>query len=231
MLGRGIKRSMCGALEKGQATPSPFLWAAMATIACSLPAVPALAQSETTPWAQVLDQSAASLDVSRTPSLPPACFIQPAPANPEAVSRADEAGAPTILMARCSGTGVLLGEADDYSYFYNPASGAIVVNIERRGRTRVMLMQRDEVGLSVEDITGDLSVAAGRAPTDGLRGVSTDFERFGGEGIISVAEGAADGAGLARSVQASADFIIADHSSRRRAISAGARTISAGDGQ
>lgn len=101
---------------------------------------------------------------------------------------------PTVLIAECNGTGINLGEVDRYSSSLNIELGAMVVEIERLGRTRVVLLQLGVAGrVEVEDLTGALLVASGLSPTNRLGGGEADISSFGRDGSISLELGAGRG--------------------------------------
>lgn len=165
------------------------------------------------------------------PQVQPACFVHTMPSAAPASDAARVTG-PSTLLASCSGAGVVLGEADSYRVHYNPASGALVVSIERGERTRIMLLQRDADGqLAIEDITGDLAVAAGRGPTSGLRGASIDFAGFARDGVIAVADEGQASEARVNLPQAGRPFSLTDHNDRRRAVAAAADAVIAGEAQ
>lgn len=127
--------------------------------------------------------------------VPPICFLseysEPASSRAQdGVSSTVAPGeeAPTILLAACKGTGIVLGEADRYSSRSNDALGLMLVEIERLGRTRVMLLSYDAADrVQVENLTGSIAVAADRLPTSGLARLTLDYSRFAEDGSIGLA--------------------------------------------
>lgn len=96
-----------------------------------------------------------------------------------------------VLIAECNGTGINLGEVDRYSSSLNIELGALVVEIERLGRTRVVLLQLGVAGrVEVEDLTGALLVASGLSPTNRLGSDEADVSSFGRDGSIGLVPGA-----------------------------------------
>lgn len=150
------------------------------------------------------------------PQVQPACFLHSMPGNTGDAQSAT-VSRHVVLFANCSGTGILLGEADSYSLSYNPASGALAVSVNFGDSLRVMLLQRDTDGAtSVEDITGDLAVAAGRNPTSGLRGTRIDFTAFGSEGVIGIGEDVRAVREASPSARGVASFSLNEHNEKRR---------------
>lgn len=92
------------------------------------------------------------------------------------------------VRARCWGTGLTLGSADRFRAFANPTLRSTIVEIERGGKRRVLLLRPfvDEQPL-VEDISGTLAVAAGRVSWAGIDGLTLDFGQFVTSGRIGVA--------------------------------------------
>lgn len=92
------------------------------------------------------------------------------------------------VRARCWGTALNLGYADRFRAFDNPALRSTVVEIERGGKRRVLLLRPfvDEQPL-VEDISGTLAVAAGRVSWAGIDGLTLDFGQFATSGRIGIA--------------------------------------------
>ncbi len=160
------------------------------------------------------------------------CVLQPysAPAETGAANRSVSAPQPVVLLALCmGGAGIVLGETDRYQMFANEVTGALVVEMERLGRKRVMLLQRDEDGkVVVEDIGGSLAVAVGRTPTGGLRGVVADYSKFASEGTITLAD-AADGVEVAgRGAIDRPAFSLPEHNRERLSIMAASATFADG---
>lgn len=173
-----------------------------------------------TPAPEALAQEALAQEVSETAlRAPPLCTLSEYVEEGAAVEAGDRR---TFLLAACSGSGINLGEIDRYSSSLNPGLDAMVVEIERLGHTRVVLLMRNaERGVIVEDLTGALSVAAGRSPTGGLRGLATDVRAFERDGTVGLTASAEPGQLAAVAAQR---FDVAEHISdseaRRNAVRA-----------
>jgi hypothetical protein len=97
---------------------------------------------------------------------------------------------------------MVLGAADRYRAFLNFRLKATLVEIERFGTVNVLLLREGADGQPVlEDVTGALAVAAGRAPWDRLEGLSLDAAHFSSQGRIALRPDAGDVAS-ARGVRA-----------------------------
>lgn len=98
------------------------------------------------------------------------------------------AGAVQDVRAFCWGTGLVLGEAENFRSFTNPALEATLVELDWNGTKRVLLLRPDAEGRPLlEDLSGTLAAAAGRASWSGLDGLSLDYGAFAQVGTIGVA--------------------------------------------
>jgi hypothetical protein len=155
-------------------------------------------------------------------------FTEEASRGDAADGRAEPTAAAS-LIAQCNGTGLYLGEADQHRVFTHGPTGAMVVEIERLGRIRIILLARDAQGaMTAEDLTGELAVAAGRSQTGGFRGMAADFARFSRDGTIEVSAPGAEGVG-ARG--ASRQFSLAEHLARAEGNRSAARAANVGGAQ
>ncbi|WEK46399.1 MAG: hypothetical protein P0Y56_15525 [Candidatus Andeanibacterium colombiense] len=113
---------------------------------------------------------------------------------------ADDTGARPIY-AGCWGTGLILGDADEFESFTNNALEATLAVLEHNGRTRVLLLRQTVGGLPmVEDLGSVLAASSGRGPLGTIEGLSLDYSQFESSGMIAVSDGNADeqGEGQAR---------------------------------
>lgn len=80
------------------------------------------------------------------------------------------------LIAVCGKRAITLGHVDNFDVQRHGPSGAIVVTIETTGERRVLLVRPDgPKGALLEDLTGDIAKAAGRASDLGLEGLEVDL--------------------------------------------------------
>jgi len=108
------------------------------------------------------------------------------------VGRAGSDGPEQEVIAQCWGTGLILGRAERYRTFLNFGLKVTLVELERSGEVRVLLLREGANGQpQIEDVTGSLAVAAGRAPWAKLDGLALDFGKFAGEGRIGLRAAAA----------------------------------------
>jgi len=91
------------------------------------------------------------------------------------------------LLASCGGQGVLLGPVAEFATFDNEELGATLIDLQRNGERRVLLLSLQPDGRSlVEDLTGQIALAAGRGPMSAIDGVELGLEDFSRTGEISV---------------------------------------------
>ena len=119
-------------------------------------------------------------------STDPACAVVAGPAGEGSGQR---------LLARCWGIGLVRGTADRSQSFSNPERWATIVEIERLGERRVLLLRPGPDGrILQEDITANVAVAAGRRPWAGLEAVSVDYGSFSASGRLVVSASGLDDA-------------------------------------
>jgi len=91
------------------------------------------------------------------------------------------------VRAVCWGVGLTLGEAESFRTSFNRVLKATIVELKRGQERRVILLRPDVEGRPmIEDISGDLAAAVGRAPWAGLQGLTPDFSEFAESASIVV---------------------------------------------
>jgi hypothetical protein len=106
---------------------------------------------------------------------------------------AGPAGRASELGASCNGRGLLLGDVSNYQVIADPTLNAIVVDKHLGGERRLILITiRTDGRPLVEDITGDLAVAAGRGVMSNLVGLDVNLGSFASNGTIAVSPAARD---------------------------------------
>jgi hypothetical protein len=91
---------------------------------------------------------------------------------------------------------LLLGVADEYKAYPAEALGAVLVDLKRASAHTLLLITPREGGQPLlENISGQLSLAAGRGPATTVRELSLNFDKFASDGIVEVAD---KGSGLAK---------------------------------
>ncbi|MGV3553824.1 MAG: hypothetical protein ACO1OD_01060 [Croceibacterium sp.] len=89
----------------------------------------------------------------------------------------------------------MLGEATAYEVRANHSLRATLVDTWFWDNRRVLLIsQQDDGSPLVEDLSGQIALAAGRGPMSGLVGVELDLSQYIETGSISVRESATSGA-------------------------------------
>jgi hypothetical protein len=97
------------------------------------------------------------------------------------------------LYANCGGRGLPLGPAQTYEAFANPALKATLVDLRNGEDRRILLISLGDDGVPlVEDLSGQLALAAGRGPMSELADVKLDLGRFVQHGEIGVGGGSED---------------------------------------
>lgn len=103
-------------------------------------------------------------------------------------------GAPKVLVAFCGGHGTILGPADEFSVFPNETAQAVVVDIRNKGVRKILLVSDQGKGQPLlEDISGQISMSAGKGPMAPLEDMNIDLSSFGADGVIFVVSRARDG--------------------------------------
>jgi hypothetical protein len=96
-------------------------------------------------------------------------------------------GQPRELRAACRDRGIMLGLASQFQVIVNEALRATLVDIRWEGQRRLLLLSMlDDGAPLVEDLTGQLALAAGRGPMSSLEGVEIDLGAFTLTGEIGV---------------------------------------------
>ena len=91
------------------------------------------------------------------------------------------------LRANCRGRGFVLGSATEFSVVTNDALQATLVDARLGGERRVILLSFQDDGQPlVEDLSGEIALAAGRGPMSPLAGVDIDVATFASGGSIGV---------------------------------------------
>lgn len=100
------------------------------------------------------------------------------------------------LRANCRGRGLILGEASDYKVTYNEALNATLVDMRLDGERRLLLITIQDNGLPLlEDLSGQVALAAGRGPMSELDGLEIDLSQYLTDGEIAVRPAAGGAAG------------------------------------
>lgn len=97
------------------------------------------------------------------------------------------AGPVQDLRASCGGRGLILGRITSFEAIPNEGLHATLVDARLGSERRVLLLSIKEDGQPlVEDLTGQVALAAGRGPMSGIDGVELDLSGFGQAGQIGV---------------------------------------------
>lgn len=138
-------------------------------------------------------------------------------ARPEETVEIGPADAASVI-ASCGGSGIVLGQAERLRFASNSELDAMLVEIERYGDLFVSLIRRDENGaITVEDLSGTLSIAAGRSHSRGLGGMTLDFTRFAEDGTIGlVGERPGRGQAARQAVRFEERFAVGEHVRQER---------------
>ena len=89
------------------------------------------------------------------------------------------------VSASCQGQGFTLGTAESFEVATYSKSGAVAVLMTRFSRPRLFLLSQGEAGSILrEDMTGELSRAAGRGGMSGLADIVVDLSAFEQTGRI-----------------------------------------------
>lgn len=116
-------------------------------------------------------------------------------ALPDCLFRLEPAsdGSPPTLIGNCRGRGVILGPTDEYKIVRNESLGATVVDLQFAGKRRVlMLTLQDDGQVLVEDLGGQIALAAGRGPLSDIAGLTIELEGFAEDGGLAVRPGPDD---------------------------------------
>jgi hypothetical protein len=125
---------------------------------------------------------------------PPVCDVQVSERFAAAL------GSSTQVLALCGGYGLLLGPADTFEVYRNEGLAAMLVDLRRGSDRRVLLISlQGESPPLLEDLSGQISMAAGRGPMSPLEGVGIDVARFARDGSIGVDGPGASGANVGAS--------------------------------
>lgn len=127
---------------------------------------------------------AAAQDLVAGKASPPACRAY---ATASASDKAQE------LLASCHGRGVVLGSITAFSASYSEALQALLIEANFGPERRVYLISPGADGRpQVEDLSGEIALAAGRGPMSGLGDVEIDATAFALTGAIGVRGQTAD---------------------------------------
>lgn len=134
---------------------------------------------------------AAAQEIAQPSPVPePACRVF-------AVKRAE--GPVQDLHAGCRGVGVMLGPVTAYEVIGNDALQATLIDARLGTERRVLLLSLQADGQPlVENLTGQLALAAGRGPASEIEGVELDLARFADDGQIGLS-GQVEDTGLTKS--------------------------------
>ena len=130
------------------------------------------------------------------------CMAQSAPATAQAMSqpakqlttglckvfvRGEVKDKPSILLANCQGQGLILGPATEFKVIESDALRATLVDVHSGRERRILMLSLGEAGQPVlENLTSQLSRAAGRGARSNLAGVELDLQTFARSGEIAV---------------------------------------------
>lgn len=91
------------------------------------------------------------------------------------------------LRAGCGGHGLILGPVTSFEAIANEALQATLVDMHLGSSRRVVLLTMPADGQPLlEDLTGQLALAAGRGPMSELEGVELDLKAFARTGEVGV---------------------------------------------
>jgi hypothetical protein len=91
------------------------------------------------------------------------------------------------VRAACGGHGIVLGAATGYEAITSEDLQATLVDLRLGSLRRVVLLTLQSDGQPLlEDLTGQLALAAGRGPMSDLEGVELDLGQFVRSGVIGV---------------------------------------------
>lgn len=108
-------------------------------------------------------------------------------------SDAATAKAPQVLWANCGGRGLLLGSAQTYEALFNPALQAMLVDLQNGSDRRLLLITMQPSGVPrLEDLSGQVALAAGRGPISALTGIAIDSSSFAATGTVAVSGGTSE---------------------------------------
>jgi hypothetical protein len=124
---------------------------------------------------------------------------------------------PRELVASCRGHGLLLGSATRFEAIDSEALQATLVDIQLGSERRILLLSFPEGDRPlVEDLSGQIALAAGRGPMSELAGVELDLKSFARGGEIRV-QGRPEDTGRARTDRINLGQQVALERSRRMA--------------
>ncbi len=104
-------------------------------------------------------------------------------------ARKVEGKASKRIVANCRGHGLQLGEADQYGVFSQDTLKAVLVDVRLGSRRTIWLISpREDCPPILEDVSGQISVAAGRNAFSSLSDTIIDFGRFARDGSIEIRE-------------------------------------------
>jgi hypothetical protein len=96
-------------------------------------------------------------------------------------------GEPSELRANCRGQGLMLGRATEFEAVVNEGLKATLVDIRLGSARRVLLLSIQPDGSPlVEDMSGQIALAAGRGPMSEIDGVDLDLREFARSSEIGV---------------------------------------------
>lgn len=151
-------------------------------LAISAFALACLAFSPTSAAAQTSDAASPAVVGKGPPpnlvTLPEGCDVAARPTGDSTVE---------TIYANCHGRGLVLGRATAYRVFSNPALNATVVDIRLGSERRVLLLSLGKDGRPLlEDISGDIAMAADKGPMGGIASVAVDFDSFANDATLGV---------------------------------------------
>ena len=124
------------------------------------------------------------------------------------------------LVANCRGRAFLLGFASDYQVVRNENLQATLVDVHNGPERKILLISMQASGQPLlEDLSGELALAAGRGPLSDLTGVTLDFTTFAADGQVAV-QGRPEDTGPARTSSIGIGQQIAMERSRQAGLSA-----------
>jgi hypothetical protein len=110
-----------------------------------------------------------------------------ASAQPCFVYAAALEGGTQDLRASCKGRGLMLGSTTGYHVIANDALPATLIDTWRGSERRVLLISVQADGAPfVEDLSGQIALAAGRGPLSRVEGIELDLANFASDSHIGV---------------------------------------------
>lgn len=91
------------------------------------------------------------------------------------------------LVARCGVYTIPLGRAETFKVFANKDTEAVLVDLRNPQSRRLIMISRQDDGQPLtEDISGQISLSAGRGPLSSIANLDVDLTAFEKDGTIGV---------------------------------------------